>query len=170
MVVYRRTYHSATILREGFRDAAAQHMTTRKWSGVWVANVPLDLRGAADGDVLLALEIPEEVFAKYERVPEGKPYREALIPAHELNTFGPPWMKRTRRTARGSTRGDSGPDRRGPVRVRGSARGGKAMTTEQRLERLERQARGRQADPLNRPERPVELKRCPGNTEEGEPV
>jgi hypothetical protein len=50
----------------------------------------LDCNEGASGDVLLALEIPEDVFSEYEWVEEYKTYRESLIPAGMLNQFGPP--------------------------------------------------------------------------------
>lgn len=65
-------------------------MNTQEFTGVWVSDRPLNRNEGADGNVLLALEIPEELFDEYERVreaPDGKPwpYRESLIPAKELN-------------------------------------------------------------------------------------
>jgi len=60
-------------------------VTRGEWRGVWVTDRPLDINEGAAGDALLGLVIPDAVFAAYERVENGKPYREALIPASELN-------------------------------------------------------------------------------------
>lgn len=87
MKVYHRTFHSAAILREGFRDATGTYLTAKQFSGVWVSDRPLDDNEGADGDVLLTLTIPAEVFKDYEWVEDRKPYRESLIPADVLNTF-----------------------------------------------------------------------------------
>jgi hypothetical protein len=54
--------------------------------GVFVsAEWPLDENEGADGDTLLELDVPEALFVEYEHVEEGKTYREAMIPAAELN-------------------------------------------------------------------------------------
>ena len=49
------------------------------------ADWPLDENEGADGDVVLALEIPDALFVRFELVEEGKTYREAMIPAAALN-------------------------------------------------------------------------------------
>ena len=90
MKVYHRTFYSAAILREGFRDSTDTYMTTREHTGVWVSDCPLDENEGADGDVLLTLSVPIDVFAQYEWLEEGKPYRESLIPAAILNTLAAP--------------------------------------------------------------------------------
>jgi hypothetical protein len=92
MNVYHRTFHSAAILQEGFRDATGYYMNTQEFLGVWVSDRPLNRNEGADENVLLALEIPEELFVEYDRVREasdGEPwsYRESLILAKELNQF-----------------------------------------------------------------------------------
>ena len=88
MRIYHRTFHSAAILQEGFRDTTGTYMTGYEFTGVWVSDIPLDENEGADGDVLLALDIPEEIFVKYEWVEAEKPYRESLIPAKILNSLG----------------------------------------------------------------------------------
>lgn len=97
MRVYHHTDHAAAILWEGFldgRDAMGQHLTTQEFKGVFVADRPLDITEGADGDVVLILEIPEELFVEYEGVnerlvPDGqlRCYRESLIPAKLLNQY-----------------------------------------------------------------------------------
>lgn len=95
MNVYQRTFHATAILQEGFRDATGYYMNTQEFTGVWVSDRPLNRNEGSNGNVLLALEIPEELFVEYERVreaPDGElwPYRESLIPAKELNQFRKP--------------------------------------------------------------------------------
>jgi hypothetical protein len=86
VLVYHRTDHADAIEREGFRDAEGRYLTSRLYRGVWVsAEWPLDENEGADGDVALELAIPDELFDEYEWVEEAKTYREALIPARELN-------------------------------------------------------------------------------------
>jgi hypothetical protein len=88
MRVYHRTPAAHQILADGFRDTEGSYLTDRLWKGVWISDRPLD-EGAAGGDVL-TLDIPDDVFREYEWVEEGKPNREALIPAHLLNRYGRP--------------------------------------------------------------------------------
>ena len=88
MIVYHRTHHADAILRDGFRDTEGTYLTAERWRGVWIsAPWPLDENEGADGDAVLAIEIPETVFVTHEWVEEGKTYREALIPAEELNRY-----------------------------------------------------------------------------------
>ena len=92
MKAYHRTYYSEEILRDGFLDATGTYLTVspEEFTGVWVSDRPLDIYEGADGNVLLVLDIPEEIFAKYEWVEDGKPYREALVPAEILNILPSP--------------------------------------------------------------------------------
>ena len=85
MLVYHRTQCAQAVFRDGFQDATGPRVTIGEWRGVWVTDRPLDINEGAAGDALLGLVIPDAVFAAYERVENGKPYREALIPASELN-------------------------------------------------------------------------------------
>jgi hypothetical protein len=92
-----RCYHrttaeaAAAILSNGFEDAAGAHLTKHSYEGVWVSDVPLDADDGADGDTLLTLDIEDKVFSDYEWVEtdpqlrEAKGYREALVPATQLN-------------------------------------------------------------------------------------
>lgn len=94
MIVYHNTHHAPAILAEGFKDATGNYLTSQLWTGVWVSDLPLDENAGADGDTLLALDIPEEEIAPYEWVQEGLDftprYREFLVPANVLNRYGPP--------------------------------------------------------------------------------
>ena len=88
-------YHSTSreaaesILAHGFRDGIGYYMAnrrwSRRWSGVWLSDVPLDGGG---GGVLLRvhLKLPESDLVEYEWIEEGKPYREWLVPAAILNS------------------------------------------------------------------------------------
>ena len=82
MIVYHRTHHSDAILRDGFRDGYyVMPAPVGELHGVLVsAEWPLDENEGADGDAVLALEVPADLFADYEHVEEGKTYREAMIP------------------------------------------------------------------------------------------
>ena len=90
LTVFHRTTRTAAeqILRSGFRDTTARYLTDREWSGVWVADRPLDNSEGASGEALLQVEIAEEILTDYEWVEEGKPYREWLVPADILNKDG----------------------------------------------------------------------------------
>lgn len=92
MRVFHRTTHNAaeSIIREGFSDSEDTYMTQHLYRGVWVSDQPLDANEGAFGDTVLAIDIPDALFAEYEWIEEHKGYREALIPAEELNRYGPP--------------------------------------------------------------------------------
>jgi hypothetical protein len=87
MLVYHRTDHSEAILRDGFRDGEDTYGTAHEYRGVWVSDEPLTWQEGAEGKAVLRLDIPETLFVEYEWVEEAKPYREALIPAAELNRY-----------------------------------------------------------------------------------
>lgn len=90
MRLFHRTSVDAArvILNSGFKDGTGKYMTTNKYSGVWLSNVPLTLNEGADGDTLLEvnLDLPDEELQLYEWAEEGKPYREWMIPAALINT------------------------------------------------------------------------------------
>ena len=81
--------HVAVIVREGFKDNEEKYLSDFAWRGVWVSDRPLPLDGESC-NALLALEIPDELFAEYEWVQEDATYRGSLIPATILNRYGPP--------------------------------------------------------------------------------
>src|SRR4030095_2052810 len=91
-----RLYHSTNrgaadaILSAGFIDNEDYYLTENLYTGVWLADRPLDENEGTKGHTLLTIEIPEEVIAQYEWVEEGKPYREFLAPAALINQYGPP--------------------------------------------------------------------------------
>jgi hypothetical protein len=87
MTVCLRTPRPEAIIAGGFKDARDTYMTDREWTGVWLADRPLGLMEGAKGEAVLMLQIPADVFNKYEWVEEGKHYREALIPARIVNRY-----------------------------------------------------------------------------------
>jgi hypothetical protein len=89
MLVYHRTHHSAAILRDGFRDGYyILPPPIGELRGVFVsADWPVDENEGADGDVVLELDIPEDLWQEYEWVEEDGTWRQAMIPATELNSY-----------------------------------------------------------------------------------
>jgi hypothetical protein len=88
VIVYHRTLHAEAIERDGFRDAEGR-IGDRLWRGVWVFDWVHALFGGHEGaladGVVLALEIPDELFPQYEWVEEYGAYTTAVIPAAILN-------------------------------------------------------------------------------------
>jgi hypothetical protein len=78
------------ILKHGFQDRTDYYGRTQVCTGVWFADGPLTVSDGFDGDTLLALEVPEEVFTSHEWSGYAESYRFALIPATEVNAFGRP--------------------------------------------------------------------------------
>ena len=55
---------------------------------MWIsALAPLGVNEGADGDTVIVIDIPETLFVEHEWVEEAKLYREALVPAAELNRY-----------------------------------------------------------------------------------
>jgi hypothetical protein len=56
---------AAAILAEGFRDRSGGYGTTRKFSGVWLSESPLDVNEGAEGDTVLmvSFSIPLSALA-----------------------------------------------------------------------------------------------------------
>jgi hypothetical protein len=91
---YHRTFAHEEILSDGFRDDTATcGMGGPPLTGVWFSDRPLDANEGAEGDVLFAVEIPDDAFTKHEVVEEGRGYREAIIPAELVNRSGPPTVE-----------------------------------------------------------------------------
>lgn len=87
MQLYHRTNHDAAqvILTEGFRDGRGRYMTDIEFSGVWLADRPLDENEGAEGDTLLSVELEQALAEQYEWVEDRKPYREFCVPAVVVN-------------------------------------------------------------------------------------
>jgi hypothetical protein len=98
-ILYHTTHKKAAdaIIRGGFKDATGYYMTTEEWTGVWLADQPLDINEGADGDTLLEVEFDDLAPLEdhelvededHELVEDGKPYREWLVPAALVNSIG----------------------------------------------------------------------------------
>lgn len=83
-----------TIINEGFQDGDGKYISDFAWRGVWVSDRAVASDRTPD-DVFLAIEIPDEVFAKYEWTRDGGGERGSLIPAKVLNRYGrpEPWLE-----------------------------------------------------------------------------
>ena len=82
--------NAEAILKEGFRDGTGYYLTDRLWTGVWISDKPFEDAHLSDTNTLLGIEIPEEDISDLEWPEEGKPYREWLVLAEILNSYGPP--------------------------------------------------------------------------------
>ena len=90
MRFYHRTSQRAAgaILAHGFRDGQGTYLTRQLHRGVWLSDRPLNVTEGPAGEALLLVEIPVRLVRPYERVEEGKPYREFLVPAELVNRHG----------------------------------------------------------------------------------
>jgi hypothetical protein len=92
-----RLYHvtdrdtAEKILDQGFEDSEVLHDNEELQIGVWLSDRCLldeeDVgpRLGPVADVALQIELPEEAVEPYERLEEGKPYREFCVPADIVN-------------------------------------------------------------------------------------
>lgn len=89
-----RLYHSTTpeaaekIVADGFRDSTGTYGTSKKWTGVFLSDVPVDENDGARGDTLLFVDLAlsEEDFDYFDFGPDAeKPYGEFCIPAKLVN-------------------------------------------------------------------------------------
>jgi hypothetical protein len=130
-----RLYHTTTranaeaILQRGFEDRTGNYLTRNLYTGVWFADMPLDVNdfGGSTEDTMLTidLDLPDEEIAQYEWVEEPRlaRYREFLIPAAianqrgrivevEWDTLGPlteeDWEKAWAEMARAAEQGGQG--------------------------------------------------------------
>ena len=90
MRCFHRTPYPESILENGFRDGEGTYMTGIMHKGVWIADRPLDFGQGAKGQWLFRIDIPSAVLEPYEWIEDGKPYREFLLPADIVNSYGPP--------------------------------------------------------------------------------
>ena len=96
-----RVFHATTpetitaIQRSGFRDAEGSYLFVNFWlKGVFVSKTPADVNDGAKGNLLLAIDVPDEELAPYWFIEEvdGKEIEwEACVPAALLNRYGPPF-------------------------------------------------------------------------------
>ncbi|WP_336492059.1 hypothetical protein [Methylobacterium nigriterrae] len=89
---YRRTTEEKadSILRHGFRDEEAPYLIGINAKGVWLSDRPVDCNEGATGDTLLRVILPCSVDISEHYFDEGgeKGYKEWLVPASILNSFG----------------------------------------------------------------------------------
>lgn len=91
MKLYHTTPAADAILSAGFRDGTGAYLTDNEYSGVWLADQPLDINDGAQGDTILSITIPDDVVAPYEWVNETSlGHREFLVPAEIVDRYGPP--------------------------------------------------------------------------------
>jgi hypothetical protein len=87
MLVYHRTYRASKIVRDGFRDDTWTRPGLGRKRGVFISPDWLDEQEGVDGDDVLELDIDEALFAQHEWLEKDRTYREAMIPARELNRY-----------------------------------------------------------------------------------
>jgi len=92
MRLFHRTRSAKLILSEGFRDAESHHVTDRPHRGVCFCNVVSDVneRGRGEEEDVLEIHLPNQISEQYEWIETGKAYREFLVPATVVNSYGPP--------------------------------------------------------------------------------
>jgi hypothetical protein len=74
------------IFRRGYTNLRAEFGR----EGVYWSDSPLGVAEGFDGEVVLCLDVPDELFAGWEAHDELTPGRLALIPAEVLNRIGKP--------------------------------------------------------------------------------
>lgn len=86
---FHRTDAATEILSDGFRDGTGTYLTGEFHQGVWISDRPLDGNEGAADTYLLAVDVPHLVAARFDQdhewIEDGKPYREWLVPADDLN-------------------------------------------------------------------------------------
>lgn len=86
---------SASAAREALAAPFADNAEFGEARGVWVGREPLDANDGFEGDLTLAVDLPDEVFAECECIETdsetGEEWRtgRALVPAAVLNQYGP---------------------------------------------------------------------------------
>jgi hypothetical protein len=78
-----------SILAEGFRNAGGYDAADRWWQGVWLFDLPLldSGRRRVGAELLIGVNVPPEVAARYEGTHQSITHREWLIPAEILNQY-----------------------------------------------------------------------------------
>lgn len=87
---FHTTDAAERILGEGFRDGSGTYlMTTIVLTGVFIADMPVNVNEGAIGDQVLEVVLPDDTdLDDFELVEEGKPYREWCVPAELINRLG----------------------------------------------------------------------------------
>src|SRR5450432_2998813 len=77
------------IMKAGFVDATGTYLTDREWTGVWLADRPLDATDGVAGDTVVEvrLDLTDEELDHWEwKEDEKQSFREFLIPAGLVNS------------------------------------------------------------------------------------
>lgn len=70
----------------GFQNGSGNYLTPNECTGVWISDRPLDENeGITLAEACFELEIDEGELRAFERIEDGKRYREWLVPAELLN-------------------------------------------------------------------------------------
>lgn len=73
-------------LLDGYKLLVTEDGDALELHGVFVSALwPLDENEGAKGDTVLVVDVPDKTFEEYEHVSDGGTYREAMIPAAQLN-------------------------------------------------------------------------------------
>lgn len=90
MKLYHRTPDVEEILQNGFKDSDGYFKNNVLYAGVWFSSSPSSVSTSDAPERQLVIDVPEEEVLEYELRDEKKLYREFLIPAPVLNSFGKP--------------------------------------------------------------------------------
>jgi hypothetical protein len=87
---FHTTDAAAAILRDGFRDGTGSYLlASLTLTGVFLADMPVDVNEGARGDQVLAVELPDDLdLDPFELIEDMKPYREWCVPAQLVNEHG----------------------------------------------------------------------------------
>jgi hypothetical protein len=87
---YFHTTDAAAMLRDGFRDGTGSYLlASLTLTGVFLADMPVDVNEGARGDQVLAVELPDDLdLDPFELIEDMKPYREWCVPAQLVNEHG----------------------------------------------------------------------------------
>ena len=81
-----RASAAEAIQANGFRDGDGQYRTSRRMSGVFLSEWPLDEGDGRSSEALFEIWMPRVIdMSDYELVEDAKPYREWCVPASLIN-------------------------------------------------------------------------------------
>ena len=89
-----KTQDAESIWNDGFRDSEVivdDGCAGETFVGVRLFNDPIEWNPSpGGGNLLLAIEIPEDAISEYESVKNWEETREFFVPASLVNSYGPP--------------------------------------------------------------------------------
>jgi hypothetical protein len=95
VLLYHTTDAAEAILRDGFRDAMGSYElatldgTPVTLTGVFLADMPVDINEGAVGDEVIEVALPDDLdLDDFELIQDGKPFREWCVPAGLINAQG----------------------------------------------------------------------------------